>query len=229
MNVKNKAFTLAKCASHGVVSNIIQKDAFTLAEVLITLGVIGIVAAMTMPALIQKHRKQIVETRLKKFYTVANQAIQLSEVVNEDKKYWKFDGSGEISYSEQTLTSFYNKYLKDYLKVSKTEYNSSCLNLYFSDGSGVCLKYGGMDWHYCVEAKYLPPKSDNEGKGCFIFGFYPKGTSGLRSKYFYNKGVEPYIADTWDGDETNLYYYKNYAKAIQLNGWKIPDDYPIKF
>lgn len=31
-----------------------SKSAFTLAEVLITLGIIGIVAAMTLPALIQK-------------------------------------------------------------------------------------------------------------------------------------------------------------------------------
>ena len=32
----------------------LKKAAFTLAEVLITLGIIGIVAAMTMPSLIQK-------------------------------------------------------------------------------------------------------------------------------------------------------------------------------
>lgn len=33
------------------------KPAFTLAEVLITLGVIGVVAAMTMPVLIQNYQK----------------------------------------------------------------------------------------------------------------------------------------------------------------------------
>lgn len=32
-----------------------KKTAFTLAEVLITLGIIGIVAAMTIPTLIQKN------------------------------------------------------------------------------------------------------------------------------------------------------------------------------
>lgn len=31
---------------------------FTLAEVLITLGIIGVVAAMTLPALIQKQQKK---------------------------------------------------------------------------------------------------------------------------------------------------------------------------
>lgn len=33
-----------------------MKNGFTLAEVLITLGIIGVVAAMTLPVLIQKHK-----------------------------------------------------------------------------------------------------------------------------------------------------------------------------
>lgn len=39
------------------------KSAFTLAEILITLGVIGIVAAMTLPALIQRNNNKITEAR----------------------------------------------------------------------------------------------------------------------------------------------------------------------
>lgn len=37
----------------------IYKDGFTLAEVLITLGIIGIVAAMTLPGLINKYEKML--------------------------------------------------------------------------------------------------------------------------------------------------------------------------
>lgn len=33
------------------------KKAFTLAEILITLGIIGVVAAMTMPVLIENYKK----------------------------------------------------------------------------------------------------------------------------------------------------------------------------
>lgn len=44
--------------------------AFTLAEVLITLGIIGIVAAMTLPALLANHRNQELQTRFKKAYSV---------------------------------------------------------------------------------------------------------------------------------------------------------------
>lgn len=42
------------------------KTAFTLAEVLITLGIIGIVAAMTMPTLINKTQDKVLETQRKK-------------------------------------------------------------------------------------------------------------------------------------------------------------------
>ena len=45
-----------------------NKKGFTLAEVLITLGIIGIVAAMTIPNLIAKNQKRLVETRLKSTY-----------------------------------------------------------------------------------------------------------------------------------------------------------------
>ena len=41
---------------------------FTLAEVLITLGIIGIVAAMTLPALVGKYKKQQTVAQLQKVY-----------------------------------------------------------------------------------------------------------------------------------------------------------------
>lgn len=54
-----------------------KKAAFTLAEVLITLGIIGVVAAMTLPTLIQNYQKQVILTQLKKNYAILNQAVQL--------------------------------------------------------------------------------------------------------------------------------------------------------
>ena len=46
------AFTLAEGATHVETFNNYRKHAFTLAEVLITLGIIGVVAAVALPALI---------------------------------------------------------------------------------------------------------------------------------------------------------------------------------
>lgn len=52
-----------------------QSFAFTLAEVLITLGIIGIVAAMTIPTIINNSNKMKYITALKKSYTTWNQAL----------------------------------------------------------------------------------------------------------------------------------------------------------
>lgn len=52
-----------------------NKRGFTLAEVLITLGIIGVVAAMTIPTLIANYQKQQYVVGLKKGYSEFNQAL----------------------------------------------------------------------------------------------------------------------------------------------------------
>ena len=48
------------------VKSVKMQIAFTLSEVLITLGIIGIVAAMTLPALIGNYQKHVTVNKLKK-------------------------------------------------------------------------------------------------------------------------------------------------------------------
>ena len=43
-----------------------MKKAFTLAEVLIVLGVVGIIAAMTLPSLITNYKVKVLKTQFKK-------------------------------------------------------------------------------------------------------------------------------------------------------------------
>jgi prepilin-type N-terminal cleavage/methylation domain-containing protein len=52
---------------------VMKNKAFTLAEVLITLGIIGVVAALTLPGLIAKQRKQALHAGLKKAYSEIEQ------------------------------------------------------------------------------------------------------------------------------------------------------------
>ena len=54
-----------------------------MAEVLITLGIIGVVAAMTLPVLITKHRAQVLQTQFKKCYSEVSQA--LAQLKKEDE------------------------------------------------------------------------------------------------------------------------------------------------
>ena len=53
-----------------------KRVAFTLAEVLITLGIIGVVAALTLPSVIQNYKKQVTVNQLKKAYSVLGQVAQ---------------------------------------------------------------------------------------------------------------------------------------------------------
>lgn len=56
--------------------------AFTLAEVLITLGIIGVVAAITMPTLINNYQKKAAITAAKKAYSTLSQAY--TQLVNDN-------------------------------------------------------------------------------------------------------------------------------------------------
>ena len=81
-----------------------------MAEVLITLGIIGIVAAMTLPTLIQKHKEQETVAKVKKFYSVISQAVMLARVEHGDVDTWDFAGTTTGS-NAQSNTNFAN-YIK---------------------------------------------------------------------------------------------------------------------
>jgi prepilin-type N-terminal cleavage/methylation domain-containing protein len=53
-----------------------KKYAFTLAEVLITLGIIGVVAAITLPTLVQNYKKQVYVNQLKKTVSTLEQGFK---------------------------------------------------------------------------------------------------------------------------------------------------------
>ncbi len=54
-----------------------EKFGFTLAEVLITLGIIGIVSAMTIPTLVKNYQTKVRDNQFKKVYATLNQAVLL--------------------------------------------------------------------------------------------------------------------------------------------------------
>lgn len=52
-----------------------SKRAFTLAEVLITLGIIGVVAALTLPSIIQRKTEKATVVKLQKFASTFENAL----------------------------------------------------------------------------------------------------------------------------------------------------------
>lgn len=95
------------------------KNAFTMAEVLITLGIIGIIAALTIPQLIKNYEKKALHTQFLKAYSDLSNAAKMFEVqegftVHEYSKIINPDG-GNPSHALLTL---FMKYFNCKSKIS---------------------------------------------------------------------------------------------------------------
>lgn len=156
-----------------------------MAEVLITLGIIGVVAAMTIPVLVQNHRNSVIETSLQKFYSTINQAILRSEVDNGDRKYWfqdfggaDIDDDGNPVEGTSDAQKWFNQYLAPYLQISKQELDSAGrLIVYFSDGSAVKNRFtdSSREWIFYPKnpQKCMDVGDDGIGECAFLFIYYP--------------------------------------------------------
>lgn len=224
-----------------------MKKAFTLAEVLITLGVIGIVASMTLPTVITKYRKQATVAKLQKFYTTMNQALKRSEVDNGEYKYWPqvvFGGADE----------YFNKYWRPYLRILKVcntlkacEYTEAYA---FRHPSGEVIQFqvvsptartafrladgttviNAVHTHVdgaAVDLKYIYVDL-NGGKspnvlGSDVFLFF-REENGIIAPACHNYKTESQINAQCKSDGLGTCC----AAKIMRDGWKIKDDYPVK-
>ena len=109
----HRKFLVPYCLSNLVSS---KKAAFTLAEVLITLGIIGVVAAMTIPTLIANYQKLMTIVGLKKTYSLFSQAYGRSVAENGDVETWAWNTLSNVD------NDFAELYILPYLKgVKKIE------------------------------------------------------------------------------------------------------------
>lgn len=107
-----KEFPLSEYAAHVALPRTRVKSAFTLAEVLITLGVIGVVAAMTIPGLITAHQKHTAVAGIMEAQSILNQAVKLYTEDTDEEGSMDFDTSLPID-------EFVQKYFQPYLKVAQ--------------------------------------------------------------------------------------------------------------
>lgn len=159
-----------------------KNSAFTLAEVLITLGIIGIVAAMTMPTLMAKHRKEVLKAEFKKTYSELQQ-INLSFIKDEGLNMCEYnwmlvDGGSELMAASKSLSekvvSYYagkNEYINNKGINEVKTLTGATANVYqFDDGSA---------WNMMKKTFYFEYGSP-EGKGkCPVItvdinGYYKK-------------------------------------------------------
>ena len=96
------------------------KTGFTLAEVLITLAIIGVVAALSIPAVISNSQQQEFRTGLRKAVSVLNSAITMNMALD-----------GESPYDNKQLVQYLMKHmsvLKTTPDLSKSYYSVLCTN-----------------------------------------------------------------------------------------------------
>lgn len=147
-----------------------MKRGFTLAEVLITLGIIGVVAAMTIPTLISKIQKRTIEAQIKENYAMLAQTMRFAE----------YDDVGSLPISANNTASmkkWFDQFLAPYLKVEQ-----------------VCFQTAGC-WHKRGVVKTLnngvPTFETNVGKDESTIGWATMTFRTAKGAYFNMDGSSP--------------------------------------
>ena len=122
---------------------------FTLAEVLVTLGIIGVVSAMTVPSLMQNYQRQSYVTQLHKVYNELSQALIMYQT---DKNAVNLTEAGLNSV--EAFSGFFKNYFKivqdcgstptpcfasEYKKISGVKSHFTCTNNCFSLANGASI------------------------------------------------------------------------------------------
>jgi len=91
----------------------VRRRGYTLSEVLITIAVIGVIAALTIPTMLNNMSKKVYLSAYKKRYAEISTAIKASVLENKTTSKWN-----------HTLDSdtFFKKYLAPYLKVKNCDH-----------------------------------------------------------------------------------------------------------
>ena len=84
---------------------------FTLAEVLITLSILGIIAAIIIPNLTNNFKKRQTEVGLLRAYTMLQKAIDVSQAINGPTATWPLVGNG----GSMSVKNFSENYILPYL------------------------------------------------------------------------------------------------------------------
>lgn len=94
------------------------KKAFTLAEVLITLVIIGVVAAITMPTIQANSQERERIAKVKKTFSVLNQAMIRVRATGADMMFEEVDGDA------QKIAEWFDDYMAPFLVTTKVCYQS---------------------------------------------------------------------------------------------------------
>jgi type II secretory pathway pseudopilin PulG len=210
-----------------------KKAAFTLAETLIAIGIIGVVAALTIPTLVKNYQQRQTCMQLKKVYSLLQQATRAAQNDYGDMSAWDL----------QTSSTFIANYVAPYMKLSLD--NSSYCNTNLRDEKSCpSPKYSSLDgtlyWygkgiqslgHIFVDLNGLSGPN-RFGRDIFVFTYrYDLNELWTYSHYKHASKSELKLWANMDsaGESRQCFvgalgYYC--SSRIYLNDWKIPKSYP---
>ncbi len=175
---------------------------FTLAEVLITLGIIGVVAALTIPSVIGNYKKEVTAKKLEHTYSVLSQALRAAQAEHGDPANWDlggfYYGMPADGSKETILNNFASNYLLPYLKVIK-DYG-------FVTTSQASTKVG-------YDGPYKPISNDFAGLN---EGYYFVLADGTLVNLFLGSNCSGYDSD----GKCNAYSYAYITFGVDINGSK---------
>ncbi|MBQ8460513.1 prepilin-type N-terminal cleavage/methylation domain-containing protein [bacterium] len=234
-----------------------RKNAFTLSEILITIGIIGIVSALTLPTLMTKIRKRTVETQLKKTYAMLANAVKHAE----NEYGVGFDMlEGVNHYSSEQSAQVFDKYLTPHLRINYKYSLEDCEKLVtvyvqnndtpfksttpacYSLSNGVSIAYfvgKQSNIYFNSLSIYLNPNFQHKIAGRDSFSFdIVSGDNGLYiGNDAYKKSTRAKLIQDCGKNESR---FENplgiqispaspCSELIRRDGWKINPDYPVKF
>ena len=148
---------------HSNKTILLKNPAFTLAETLVTLGIIGIVAAITMPVLIQNYKEKATVTLVKENYSIFSQALKMVTI-----DYPDFGSlySSNLGYGENSQTLF-NEMSKHIKKIKSCETSEGCMSETYTKLDGAIIP--GEKWDYMG---HLAKGILENGTTFWILGYY---------------------------------------------------------
>ena len=168
-----------------------NKLAFTLAEVLVTLGIIGVVSAMTVPTLMQNYQRQSYVTQLHKTYNEISQALLRYQT---DRNAINLTEAGLTS--QDAVNNFITTYFKN-VKECDTMNNCFASSYKAMDGGTINNNYNANVKSYVFASGVsIRPLSVKSGARLINIGIDINGQKGpniggrdLFWFYVYNNGV----------------------------------------
>ncbi len=204
---------------------------FTLAEVLITLMIIGVVAAMTIPSLLQSYKKIEYGSKLKKFYSTMTGAIKMIEFEEGiDVKGWNFNLSSEEFF--QRYFAKHMSYVRAENRTIEDEYHPDRYFVYFSDGTSASFAINPKYYLMCFDINGDKAPNKN-GQDQF---YYTICNSSDNDEYFTcatgRQGITFGVMQDINMDSRNTLrddckdFVYTCSWLVLQDGWQFKDDYP---